>query len=100
MDHANYVVIFAGGVGSRMNGAKTPKQFLELGGKPIIAHTIDHFERHPLISGIIVACLESGIPFMEQIITTFHYEKVISVAVSYTHLDVYKRQHQRSARLI
>ena len=79
MDHANYVVIFAGGVGSRMNGAKTPKQFLELGGKPIIAHTIDHFERHPLISGIIVACLESGIPFMEQIITTFHYEKVISV---------------------
>ena len=78
MIQTNYAVIFAGGVGSRMSGTKIPKQFLELGGKPIIAHTIDHFEQHPLISGVVVACLESGISLMEQIIQRFHYQKIIS----------------------
>lgn len=72
-------VIFAGGVGSRMQGAKTPKQFLELGGKPIIAHTIDHFEDHPLVDAIVVVSVEFGIPRMEQIIREEHYDKVISV---------------------
>ena len=79
MNQTNFVVIFAGGVGSRMNGTKVPKQFLELGGKPIIAHTIDHFERHPLISGIVIACLESGIPLMRKIIERNGYRKVSAI---------------------
>lgn len=72
-------VIFAGGVGSRMRGAKTPKQFLELGGKPIIAHTIDHFENHPLVDAIVVVSVGFGIPRMKQIIREGHYEKILSV---------------------
>ena len=32
----NIGVIFAGGAGTRMNTKSRPKQFLELGGKPII----------------------------------------------------------------
>ena len=44
----NIGVIFAGGVGSRMNSKSKPKQFLELNGKPIIIHTLEHFE-HQLI---------------------------------------------------
>lgn len=75
----NIALLFAGGVGSRMHGAKTPKQFLKLGGKAIIAHTIDHFERHPLIDYIIVACVRSGIPTLNQIIKEERYEKIISV---------------------
>ena len=35
--------ILAGGVGSRMNIADMPKQFLPLGEKPIIVHTIEKF---------------------------------------------------------
>ncbi|MEI3541601.1 MAG: 2-C-methyl-D-erythritol 4-phosphate cytidylyltransferase [Acutalibacteraceae bacterium] len=35
--------ILAGGVGSRMNIADMPKQFLMLGSKPIIIHTIEKF---------------------------------------------------------
>lgn len=35
--------ILAGGVGSRMNIADRPKQFLQLGDKPIIAHTLEKF---------------------------------------------------------
>lgn len=35
--------ILAGGVGSRMNIADMPKQFLPLGNKPIIIHTLEKF---------------------------------------------------------
>lgn len=37
-----YAVIVAGGKGVRM-GADRPKQFLEIGGKPILQHTIERF---------------------------------------------------------
>lgn len=72
-------LIFAGGVGSRMQGAKTPKQFLELGGKSIIAHTIDHFESHPMVDSIVVVSVGFGIPHMLEIVEKSHYTKVVSV---------------------
>lgn len=75
----NIALIFAGGAGSRMRGAKTPKQFLELGGKTIIAHTINHFEQHPLVGSIVVVCIESGIPLLQQIIKNEHFEKVDAI---------------------
>ena len=37
-----YVVIVAGGSGKRM-GFDTPKQYLELAGKPVLMHTIERF---------------------------------------------------------
>jgi 2-C-methyl-D-erythritol 4-phosphate cytidylyltransferase len=37
-----YVVIVAGGSGKRMN-IDSPKQFLELAGKPVLMHTIERF---------------------------------------------------------
>ncbi|MBQ0111279.1 MAG: 2-C-methyl-D-erythritol 4-phosphate cytidylyltransferase [Oscillospiraceae bacterium] len=37
-----YSAILAGGTGSRMKST-TPKQFLEIGGKPILVHTVDRF---------------------------------------------------------
>ena len=35
--------VFAGGIGSRMGNSDTPKQYLELGSKPVIIHTIEKF---------------------------------------------------------
>lgn len=37
-----YVIFVAGGSGTRM-GARTPKQFLELAGKPVLLRTIERF---------------------------------------------------------
>lgn len=51
----NVAVIFAGGVGVRMNARSLPKQFLEINGKPIIIHTLEHFEAHPEIDAIAIA---------------------------------------------
>ena len=42
----NIAVIFAGGVGKRMGQTDLPKQFIEICGKPIIIHTLEHFEKN------------------------------------------------------
>ncbi|HVN58313.1 MAG TPA: 2-C-methyl-D-erythritol 4-phosphate cytidylyltransferase [Bacteroidales bacterium] len=39
-----FVVIVAGGSGKRM-GTETPKQFLELAGRPVLMHTIERFHK-------------------------------------------------------
>jgi len=46
-------IILAGGVGSRL-GWETPKQFVKIAGKKVIEHTLDIFEKHPLIDEIYV----------------------------------------------
>ncbi|MBR4239714.1 MAG: 2-C-methyl-D-erythritol 4-phosphate cytidylyltransferase [Prevotella sp.] len=75
----NIAVIFAGGVGKRMNTVSRPKQFLELKGKPIIIYTLELFDNHPDIDGIIVVCIESWIPFLQKQIKKFEITKVLSV---------------------
>lgn len=75
----NIAIIFAGGTGSRMNTVSRPKQFLELHGKPIIIYTLELFDNHPLIDGIIVVCLESWIPFLEKQINKFVITKVVEI---------------------
>ena len=42
----NIAVIFAGGVGKRMNTNGTPKQFLCVHGKPILIFTLEKFENN------------------------------------------------------
>ena len=75
----NYALIFAGGTGQRMNTKTRPKQFLELHGKPIILYTIEAFENHPAIDGIVVVCLEEWIPFLRKKIEHYDIAKVIDV---------------------
>ena len=57
----NIAIIFAGGTGRRMNTRTKPKQFLELHNKPILVYTLEVFNRHPDIDGIILVILESWI---------------------------------------
>ena len=38
-----YAAVLAGGVGKRMGNAEKPKQFLTIGEKPIIVHTVEKF---------------------------------------------------------
>lgn len=75
----NVAVIFAGGTGNRMNTVSRPKQFLELRGKPIIIYTLELFDNHPEIDGIIVVCLEPWIPFLHKQIKKFEINKVVEV---------------------
>ncbi|WP_449456448.1 2-C-methyl-D-erythritol 4-phosphate cytidylyltransferase [Streptococcus suis] len=72
-------VIFAGGSGSRMKTTTKPKQFLELHGKPIIIHTIEHFENHPLVDQIVIVCIEGWIEYLETLLSKFQIKKVVKV---------------------
>lgn len=75
----NIAIIFAGGMGVRMNTKSRPKQFLELNGKPIIVYTIELFENHPEIDGIVVVCIEPWIPFLMKMLHKYDISKVVKV---------------------
>ena len=49
-------VILAGGIGSRMGNAEKPKQYIKIGDKPIIIHTIEKFYVHDAFEKLIVLC--------------------------------------------
>lgn len=46
-------VILAGGIGSRMGNAEKPKQYIKIGDKPIIIHTIEKFYVHDAFEKLI-----------------------------------------------
>lgn len=72
----NIGVIFAGGVGKRMNSRVKPKQFINVYGKPIIIHTLEIFENHEQIDAIVVACLAEWIPYLKELLEKFNIRKV------------------------
>lgn len=72
----NTALIFAGGTGMRMGTTGRPKQFLEFHGKPIIIHTLEHFERHPDIDAIVVVCIAGWIDYLRDQLDRFRIKKV------------------------
>lgn len=75
----NIGVIFAGGVGSRMHSKDTPKQFLKVHDKPIIIHTLEHFEKNPEIDAVVIASVADWIPHLEKLLYKYRIEKVKKV---------------------
>ena len=69
-------LIFAGGVGARMNSRDVPKQFLQVDGIPIIIRTIQFFEKHEQIEKIVVVCLESWIGELSKELKEYDIRKV------------------------
>ncbi len=74
----NIAIILAGGSGSRF-GADMPKQFLKVAGKMIIEHTIDAFERHPLIDEIAIVSRADYMDEMKEMVKKDGYKKVSHV---------------------
>ena len=62
-----------------MTNADKPKQFLMVHGKPIIVHTIEKFQKHPEIGGIVVACLEDWIPYVLEMKKRYGLDKLGAV---------------------
>lgn len=75
----NIAVIFAGGVGKRMNSKTLPKQFLMMRGKPIIVHTLEQFEYNKEIDAIVVACVKEWIEYLKELINKYNLDKVVKI---------------------
>lgn len=71
----NVALILAGGVGNRL-GAKIPKQFIEVLGKPVLAYTIEAFEKHPEIDAVLVACVKPYINYIWEMKEKYRLSKL------------------------
>lgn len=70
------VLIPAAGTGRRMGGTVS-KQYLELAGKPILAHTLTLFENHPLVENIYPIVPSGDMSYcQQQIIDRYGFSKV------------------------
>lgn len=74
----NLALILAGGSGSRIDGA-LPKQFLLLGGKTILQHSIEKFENHPQIEHIFIVIHGDYIDRTREIVRGSGYKKVVKI---------------------
>lgn len=73
-----FAVIPAAGQGSRM-GSKTNKQFLELGGKPVIARTLLVFDKIPEISGIVISARKGETDELREICCKYGIKKIMKI---------------------
>lgn len=71
------VIIAAAGEGRRM-GQQTPKPYLHLGGKPILAHTVEIFEKVPEVREVTVVVHPDDLDYcQEKVISPFGFKKVL-----------------------
>jgi 2-C-methyl-D-erythritol 4-phosphate cytidylyltransferase len=68
----DYIIIVAGGKGMRM-GAEVPKQFLPIGGKPILMHTIESFHEYNPELEIILVLPKSQHEYWKQLCTEHNF---------------------------
>lgn len=66
-----FAAILAGGVGTRMQSAEKPKQFLEVGGKPIIIHTIEKFISIENFTKILVLTPADWVEYTKDLIEKY-----------------------------
>ena len=62
----NIGIILAGGRGTRL-GDQRPKQLLKIAGKKVIEHTLDVFEKHPLIDEVAIVSNPDYVGDIEEI---------------------------------
>ncbi|MEK9924875.1 MAG: 2-C-methyl-D-erythritol 4-phosphate cytidylyltransferase, partial [Alphaproteobacteria bacterium] len=62
-------IIVAAGSGSRM-AQDTPKQFLDLCGKPVLRHSIDAFLSHPMVSELVIVGATDQLSRIDELIST------------------------------
>ncbi|WP_273327960.1 2-C-methyl-D-erythritol 4-phosphate cytidylyltransferase [Vallitalea guaymasensis] len=73
------VIIPAAGKGKRMKNDKS-KQYIELDGKPILAYTIDAFEKCNKIQNIILVVGKDEVDYCrKEIVEKYNYQKIIAI---------------------
>ncbi len=72
-----YAEILAGGTGTRMGNTGISKQFLKIGEKPIIIHTVEKFILQPRFDKILVVCNERFIAYLNEMLVRYIDENML-----------------------
>lgn len=70
----NFVGILAGGIGSRM-GSSLPKQFIKIGGVPIIIRTVNTFLNSPETDRLVVAMNPDWMNYCAELFDEYKIDK-------------------------
>ena len=69
----DYIIIVAGGKGLRM-GSDIPKQFLPIGGKPVLMRTLERFRAYSSALQIILVLPEAQQDYWRQLCENYHFD--------------------------
>ena len=75
----NFALILAGGLGTRMGSTQKPKQFLNLGSKPILIHTVEKFSILNDFEKIIVLTPKEWINYTKDLISNYDFNNVVVI---------------------
>ena len=73
-------IIAAGGLGTRLKTIH-PKLLVMLNGKPLLAYSIEVFDKFPLIDGIIIVTHEYHVLDVEDVVRLYNFQKVERVII-------------------
>jgi len=75
----NWAIVVAAGRGERM-GAQVKKQFLHLGGKPVVVHALEAFERSSSIGKVVLVLPEEDRDgFDREVLYSYGINKVVEI---------------------
>jgi 2-C-methyl-D-erythritol 4-phosphate cytidylyltransferase len=74
----NSAIIVAAGSGSRFD-VQTPKQFIEIDGKPVLAYTLERFERCEAVDEIVLVLAAERVPTFAGKLEVFGFRKIASI---------------------
>ena len=72
MRNSDYIIIVAGGKGLRM-GSDIPKQFLPIGGKPVLMRTLERFREYSKDLQIILVLPEAQQSYWKELCQKYHF---------------------------
>lgn len=77
----NIAIIFAGGIGQRLNNGEnsTPKQFLKINDKPIIIRTLELFQTHKDIDKIYISIHPDYYEYMQELVKYYYITKTVGM---------------------
>ena len=75
----DYIIIVAGGKGLRM-GSDIPKQFLPIGGKPVLMRTLERFRAYSATLQIILVLPEAQQNYWRKLCEEYHFEVAYQLA--------------------
>lgn len=74
-----YAGILAGGRGERMGHTQRPKQFLPIGGRPILIHTVERFLKAGCIDRVLVAVPAKWMDYTKVLLGKYLPKAAVSV---------------------